>query len=43
MIVFAQSGVIEGGWEFVYAAYGLTWLFFISYTISLFLRHRGGK
>ena len=40
MIVFATpgSGVIAGGWEYIWAAYGVTWLFFAGYSLSLFLR-----
>ena len=42
MIPFATagSGVVAGGWEYVYAAYGVTWLFFLGYTVSLFVRQR---
>jgi hypothetical protein len=42
MTVFATagSGVVSGGWEYVYAAYGVTWLFFLGYGISLFIRQR---
>ncbi|MFT4626870.1 MAG: CcmD family protein [Myxococcota bacterium] len=42
MIVFATSGagVVQGGWEYVYAAYGVTWLFFAGYTLSLVVRQR---
>lgn len=40
MVVFAVegSGVIDGGWEFIWAAYGVTWLFFAVYTVTLILR-----
>jgi heme exporter protein D len=34
------GGVISGGWEFVWAAYGITAALFIVYTISLFVRLR---
>ena len=33
-----MTGVIQGGWEYIYAAYGVTWLFFVGYTATLFLR-----
>jgi len=37
------GGVISGGWEFVWAAYGITAAIFILYTISLAVRLREGK
>lgn len=37
------GGVISGGWEFVWAAYGVTAAVFILYTISLVIRLRGEK
>ena len=42
MTVFATagSGVVSGGWEYVYAAYGVTWLFFVGYAVSLVVRQR---
>jgi heme exporter protein D len=33
-------GVIEGGWEFVWAAYGVTAAAFLGYGASLVLRFR---
>lgn len=33
-----MSGVVQGGWEFVVAAYSVTAIGFIVYTISLFAR-----
>jgi len=33
-------GRIEGGWEFVIAAYGITWATFALYTLSLWARAR---
>ena len=35
-----MTGVVTDGWGYVWAAYGITWLFFAGYTASLFLRHR---
>jgi hypothetical protein len=35
-----MNGVITGGWNFVIAAYSITALALISYTISLFTRSR---
>ena len=32
------TGVIDGGWEFIWAAYGATWIFFAGYTATLFMR-----
>jgi CcmD family protein len=40
MVVFAQSGVIAGGWGYVVAAYVATWLFIGGYAASLWLRSR---
>ena len=38
--VFAspEQGVITGGWGFVWAAYGATWLFLFLYATSLLIR-----
>ncbi|HVT43904.1 MAG TPA: hypothetical protein VMT00_05890 [Thermoanaerobaculia bacterium] len=33
-----MSGMIEGGWSFVWAAYGITALILVVYTISLIRR-----
>lgn len=38
-----MTGVVEGGWEFVVAAYTVTAVSFIGYGLSLFLRLRGQK
>ena len=35
-----SQGVVSGGWEFVWAAYGVTATVFIFYTISLVKRLR---
>ena len=35
-----MTGVIEGGWEFVWAAYVLTGLVFLIYTASVLSRYR---
>lgn len=35
-----SQGVVSGGWEFVWAAYGLTAVVFVLYTISLIARLR---
>ncbi len=35
-----MSGVIEGGWEFVTAAYVVTAGIFATYATSVFLRYR---
>lgn len=37
------TGRIVGGWEYVYAAYGITYAAIIVYTISLWLRRRGDQ
>ena len=40
MVVLAtpETGVIDGGWFYIWAAYGVTWLFFGIYTATLFAR-----
>ena len=38
-----MSGVIEGGWEFVVAAYAVTAAVLGAYAISVFLRFRSEK
>lgn len=43
MIVLATTGRIVGGWEFVWAAYGVTWLFLVGYFVSLWLRSRNAE
>ncbi len=35
------AGVISGGWEFVTAAYVLSFLVLTSYALSVVLRYRG--
>ena len=34
------TGVIEGGWPFVWAAYGISALILIGYAASLLVRYR---
>jgi heme exporter protein CcmD len=36
-------GYIEGGWEFVWAAYGVTAVVLVAYAVSVFLRYRAAK
>jgi hypothetical protein len=36
----APMGAIQGGWEFVIAAYAITWITFVLYTLSLWVRTR---
>lgn len=38
-----MSGVVEGGWEFVTAAYLVTAAVFVAYATSVFLRYRTEK
>ena len=35
-----MTGVISGGWEFVWAAYGLTGAVLVGYAVSLWVRSR---
>lgn len=38
-----MTGAISGGWGFVVAAYAITLIVFVSYTISLLVRLRNMK
>jgi heme exporter protein D len=37
------NGVIEGGWPFVWAAYGVSAIILIGYAVSLHLRYRAER
>jgi heme exporter protein CcmD len=41
--VSAPSGVIEGGWEYVIAAYGITAAILLGYAASLIARYRAER
>ncbi|MBI3182052.1 MAG: hypothetical protein HYZ28_07890 [Myxococcales bacterium] len=43
MLAQVGQGRIEGGWEYIWAAYGLTWLSLALYGVSLWLRRRSGE
>jgi len=36
-------GVIEGGWEFVWSAYGLSAAVLVGYAVSIHLRYRAER
>lgn len=36
----AASGVIEGGWAYIWGAYSVTWVLLLGYALSLVLRSR---
>ncbi len=38
-----SGGMITGGWEFVWAAYGLSWAVLVLYAAWLVVRTRGSK
>ena len=38
-----EHGVIEGGWEFVWGAYGATAFVLLSYALSVHLRFRAER
>ena len=40
MVVFAQTGMVTGGWGYVVAAYVATWVFICGYAASLWIRSR---
>jgi hypothetical protein len=35
-----MNGVVEGGWSYVIAAYGITWAAWAVYGLGLWLRNR---
>lgn len=35
-----MTGIVVGGWEFVWAAYGITFVALAAYTASVFVRLR---
>jgi hypothetical protein len=37
-LLAAQTGRIQGGWEYVWTAYGVTWAALVLYALSLWLR-----
>ena len=37
------TGMIQGGWEYVYASYGLTTLVLLVYAVSLTARYRRAR
>jgi heme exporter protein CcmD len=39
----APSGVIAGGWEYVWAAYGVTAVILLGYASSLLARYRAQR
>ena len=39
----APAGVISGGWEFVWAAYGVSAVILIGYALSVIARHRAQR
>jgi heme exporter protein D len=38
-----STGVVEGGWPFVWAAYVVTTVVLVGYTVSVFLRLRAER
>lgn len=38
-----MTGIVTGGWEFVTAAYGITFLVLSAYTVSLLLSRSWGE
>lgn len=38
VVATAEQGVLQGGWEFIWAAYGATWLFLGGYALTLVTR-----
>ena len=39
VVATAEQGVLQGGWEFIWAAYGATWLFMGGYALTLVTRN----
>lgn len=40
MIPFASMGMVVGGWEYVWSAYGITWAVLAGYALSIWWRRR---
>ena len=38
-----MTGVIQGGWEFVWAAYGVSAVVLLGYAVSIHLRYRAER
>lgn len=38
-----MTGVVQGGWPFVWAAYGITAVFLLGYVLSIHLRYRAER
>jgi len=38
-----SGGYIHGGWEFVIAAYGASFLLLLTYGVSLYIRYRNER
>ena len=39
----APTGVIAGGWEYVWAAYGLSAAILLGYAVSIYVRYRSER
>jgi heme exporter protein CcmD len=39
----SAQGVISGGWEYVWAAYGVTAAILVGYAVSVFARYRAQR
>lgn len=39
-VIAQQTGMVVGGWGYVWAAYVVTWAFFGTYAASLWMRSR---
>jgi heme exporter protein CcmD len=39
----AEAGVIRGGWEFVWAAYGVSAVILTGYAVSVIVRYRAER
>lgn len=37
------TGMVQGGWEYVYASYALTAVVLLGYAVSLIARHRRAR
>ncbi len=39
-MLLATTGVVVGGWNYVWIAYGVTWTVLLGYSVSLWMRRR---
>ena len=41
-LLVGVDGVLQGGWEYIWTAWGLTWVSLAAYAVNLIVRGRKG-